>query len=392
MSRQTEALVEPRLLIWARKSAGFSLSEAARKSKVNEGALAKWEEGPKRPTIPQLRKLSKAYRRPIAVFYLPEPPTEFQALRDFRRLTNIETLNETPELIFEIRQAQSRREFAIELYEEVEGVSPTFRLSAMTTEDPEDVGRRIRDYLGISLEEQLQWRTEYQAFNCWREAMERAGILVFQMTDVAVTEARGFSIFAEKFPAVVVNIKDAVYGRVFTILHELAHLALREGGVCNLLEDQNVDDHSREIEVYCNHVAGAALVPRLELLRDKDVVTKTGEFIWSDEELHILANRYSCSREAVVRRLLICERTSLDFYHKKRRQFQNEFSVENKKRTKGYVPPDRLALSKAGHLFVRLVFNNYFQNNITASDVAEFLGTRLKHLNKMERAVTTTVG
>ncbi len=90
MAKRVEAMVQPELLVWARTSAGLSLDQAAKKVQVGPGRLESWESGKGRPTVrptvKQLRKLGNAYKRPIAVFYLPEPPKDFQPMKDFRRL------------------------------------------------------------------------------------------------------------------------------------------------------------------------------------------------------------------------------------------------------------------------------------------------------------------
>jgi hypothetical protein len=46
-----------------------------------------------------------------------------------------------------------------------------------------------------------------------------------------------------------------------------------------------------------------------------------------------------------------------------------------------------MAISSAGPVFVQIVLTNYHQENITASDVADFLEVRLKHLDKIEAEV-----
>jgi transcriptional regulator with XRE-family HTH domain len=86
MARTPDALIKPELLIWARQSAGFSLDAAAAKLRVSEDRLRSWEAGEARPTIAQLRTAAKTYKRPLAIFYLPEPPLDFQPLRDYRRV------------------------------------------------------------------------------------------------------------------------------------------------------------------------------------------------------------------------------------------------------------------------------------------------------------------
>jgi azurin len=46
-----------------------------------------------------------------------------------------------------------------------------------------------------------------------------------------------------------------------------------------------------------------------------------------------------------------------------------------------------MAISAAGRAFVRLVLDNYYRENITSSDVADFLNVKLKHLGEIEQKV-----
>src|SRR5688572_13488547 len=117
MPRSITALVKPTLLVWARERAGFAIEVAAGKAGVGSEVLLAWETGQSQPTIPQLRKLGEIYKRPLAVFFLPEPPKDFDAQREFRRLPGLRRQNETPELRLALRTALFRREIARELYE-----------------------------------------------------------------------------------------------------------------------------------------------------------------------------------------------------------------------------------------------------------------------------------
>ena len=115
MSKRIEAIVKPDLLIWARESAGFTKKDAAHKLGVKLQKLEDWEDGISRPTIKQLRKLGKQYKRPIAVFYLDEQPIDFQPLHDFRRISGTIGFQQPVQLNFEIRQAIYRRQVALNL-------------------------------------------------------------------------------------------------------------------------------------------------------------------------------------------------------------------------------------------------------------------------------------
>jgi Zn-dependent peptidase ImmA (M78 family) len=384
MAKRSEALINHELLVWARKNAGFSVDQAARKAGVAAERLISWEGGESRPTINQLRKLAQAYKRPLAVFYLPKPPRDFQPLRDYRRLTAIPHEFESPGLLLEVRRAWARREIAVELYRDLEEKPPQFSITARPTEDPEVLALRIRDELGINGDIQAGFGSQHKAFNWWRASLESRGILVFQATAVDVSEMRGFSITDRPLPVVVVNIKDSPLARIFSMLHELIHVLLRQGGVCDLDEVGERHPAEQQVEVFSNRVAGAVLIPEKELLAEELVVAHpAGSATWSDEEITLLARRYWVSQEVLVRRLLICGLTSREFYQEKRAQF----AVRKKPSDKGFAPPAQMAISAAGHAFVRLVLDNYYRENITSSDVADFLNVKLKHLGEIEQRV-----
>src|ERR1043165_1497454 len=82
---QPKALVNPRLLRWARETAGYSLTHAALAMKRAPSDLDSWEKGAAQPSIPQARKLAELYKRSLAVFYLPTPPKESDLPPDYRR-------------------------------------------------------------------------------------------------------------------------------------------------------------------------------------------------------------------------------------------------------------------------------------------------------------------
>jgi Zn-dependent peptidase ImmA (M78 family)/DNA-binding XRE family transcriptional regulator len=382
--KRVEAAVRAELLIWARESAGYSVEAAAHKAQVKPEQLARWEAGERRPTITQLRTLARVYKRPLAVFFLTRVPKTFQVMHDFRRLPGEVAGVESPELRLEIRRATYRREVALDLYALRGETPPAFDARASLSEDPEVVGSRARGLLGVSYEAQTAWQGLYDGFNAWRSAIEGLGVLVFQAEGVEPAEMRGFSLGEQPLPVVVTNIKESPRGRTFTILHEFIHLMLHEEGLCDLSEHASLRPEDRQVEVFANQAAAAALMPRDKVLAEALVRAHHTGAVWSEEELRQLARRYQVSREAMLRRLLTLGRTTQEFYRAKREQFLEEYKgVEQG----GFAPPFRKAIAAAGSGYVRLVLDSYYREHITASDLAEFLGVRLKHMPKIEAAV-----
>jgi Zn-dependent peptidase ImmA (M78 family)/transcriptional regulator with XRE-family HTH domain len=371
MAPRVEALIKPELLVWARSTAGFSLAEVGEKLRLERDRIDAWEVGNEAPSIPQLRKLAELYRRPLAVFYLQAVPAAFQVIRDLRRLPGAGFRRLPPDLLLEVRRASQHRALALELLDEAGEQPPAFALSALPTDEPEAVGGTIRAALGITPDVQARWRDAdgRTAFNEWRSRIESVDVLVFQTTRVAPEDASGFALAEEVLPVIGVNRKDAPTRRTFSLLHELAHLMLRVSGVSDLDTDAARPPEDQSIEVFCNQVTAAALIPRDILLGDPRVAQHGGRSAeWADNEISDLSRSFGVSREALLRRLLTFGRTTDEFYRRKRAQYAAEFQVQRERQRS--QPPEegiprnmpRETVSNYGRPLVRIVLENYYQN------------------------------
>jgi Zn-dependent peptidase ImmA (M78 family)/transcriptional regulator with XRE-family HTH domain len=376
----------PSVLTWARTSSGLSSEDAAKKIGIHVEKLLAWEAGTEKPTFVQLRKAGSVYRRPIAAFYLQDPPKGFEAMRDFRRRHGVEEGLISPRLTQEIRRAHDRREWALELLAELDDQPRKIDQRLHLTQDFEQAATQIRSYLGVTMEDQSQWGN--QAFNQWRMHIERAGILTFEMTTVGVEEARGFSIGIKPLPVAVANIKDSQKARIFTLLHEVAHILLDIGGICDF--DEGGQSDSARSETYCNQVAGATIFP-MEALLKSDIVRhhSRGQAEWTDQELEALSIQFGGSRESALIRLATLKLTSQAFCDARRERFHLEYKRAEAERKaqpeKGFVPPHQLALLSAGPMFVSLVVENFNRERITTSDFSDYLQIRAKHIAEVQQ-------
>jgi Zn-dependent peptidase ImmA (M78 family) len=396
MAARVKALATPALIKWARESAGFTTAEAAARLKIDEAQLLAWEDpkGDGEPSIPQLRKLAALYKRPLAVFFLDEVPKDFAVMRDLRRLPGTGLRQYSPALRTEIRRANERRELALELAADLGEEIPKFSLSATDKESAEVVGTRIRTAFGVTTEIQLKWRDNdgRTAFNAWRTALESVGVLVFQTTLFSTEEASGFAIASDNLPVIAVNRKDAPVRRTFSLLHELAHLMLHVSGVSDWETDEKRPPEDQRIEVFCNQVAAAALIPKDALLANPIVKAHSRRATdWDDGEIIELARQFNVSRDALLRRLLGFEMTTNKFYQMKRSQWLAEFLAQKARRKEELVDDDMRrnmpveTISNFGRPLVRMVLGNYYQDRLTLSEVSGYLGLRVKHIPKLEQ-------
>lgn len=391
MAKRVKATINPDVLQWARTSASYTQVAAAERLGVDEAILRAWEAGEDQPSISQLRRLATLYKRPLAVLYLPERPLAFQSMHDFRRLPDSGSRTYSPELAYEIRLAQQRRELALELAEEQgEDDFPTFTLNTTLEASVEEVGRQIRQALSVTFDVQSKWRDTNSAFMAWRSRIEELGVLVFQTTRVESSEASGFAYWAPKLPLIAVNRKEAMGRRLFSLLHELAHLMLHQSGVSDL-DDGRRQASDQRVEVFCNKVAAAALMPKLQFLSQPIIGNaSSGRREWSDDEIQTLAKTFSVSREAVVRRLLTLERTTDGFYRQKRAQYLQEYAAvqarkrqqESKKPIPRNMPLE--TVSSVGRPLIRLLLSRYHSRRLSLAEVSGFLGVKVRHLPSIE--------
>ncbi len=378
--------INPELLVWARESAGYSVETAAAKLGIKHEKLDTIERGDTLPSFAQLKKAADIYKRPLAVFFLPQAPERQMAVHDFRLQPGVSQRPYAPRLNTEIRQARLRRDDALDLAREIEQVTPSFKYRATSDEKPEAVAMRVRQFLGISLEQQYAIRRNEDALKAWKAAVEAQSVLIFETSRIPQEEMRGVSLPADVLPIIILNGGDAHAGRIFTLLHELTHLLLRQGGVCDMVSVEEGTPDAR-IEAFCNAVAGNVLVPADALL---GAVAQKNDNAWTMDELEDLARLFSVSRYVILRRLLTIGRTTQAHYRAisaKLDEEQQRAKEKPRDASAGGPPPSVMAVRNLGRPFVRVVLDAYAQDRIALATASDYLGVKIKHLRRIESLV-----
>lgn len=390
MAKSVKALINPAMLAWARVQAGFTPDEAARRLHIDQERLDAFEQGGEAPTFAKLLDIADLYKRPVSLFYLKTPPKGWQPIQDFRRLPGVDD-GFSPQLTYAIRLARERREIALTVRDELGQPVQPFDLKASLKTDVEQLGKQIRDYLGVTGAEQQRFGRK--AFDAWRIAVEAKDILVFVVPRLKIREMRGTALAEQTMPVILINGRDRGNGRVFTLLHEFCHLALRQSGVSNMGGDRNDAPHP-DIEKFCNAVAAATLMPRAWLLHETLVIQKGSQKSWRDDELEALALRFGVSQEAVLRRLLTLGLTTQAFYDSKRADFQKIYAQldERKEPSEGGPKYHYVVLSQLGRTFTQLIFQGYHDRYFTLRDVAGLLNMKVTTVPVMEKAAFGMAG
>ena len=396
MSTAERIRVAPAVIIWARQSAGLDPDQAARKLTVSRTTLDGWETGDRPPTIKQLRKAAEAYRRPLAVLLLPSPPTDFSPLQDFRLISAADT-PQSPELVSEVKRALTQREVFLELDE----VAPmalvqSAQLPMIEQRMSSDAaGALLREALDLDSVPRALWSRPPDALNYCLRAVETLGVIVIQTQGVEIDELRGFSISEPPHPVIALNGKDFPRPRLFTLFHELAHISLRVGGLCDLHEAETNRVMSQDYtEHYCNSVAASVLMPAHTILRNAAVAQAREDYDWSLDELSQLSARFGASSEAVLLRLISLSKASWDTYWARREELEEEYSdarrrVRERQRESSGGPSYYVVKARdMGHGYITTVLDAFRSRAISSLDVADYLDVRYDQLSQLEQAAS----
>jgi Zn-dependent peptidase ImmA (M78 family)/transcriptional regulator with XRE-family HTH domain len=387
--------VQAGVLEWARRSARLDVDAAASKLGVSRDTISKWEGGEIAPTIVQLRNCARVYGRPLAVLLLPAPPPDFDAMRDFRS-GDVAQAGWSPQLAAEFRRALAQRDVILEIAEvSPESVHPAAAFPAIDVRtDAERAGTALREFLGVSLDEQYRFADPHDALRAWITAAEHRGVIVIQTRGVELQEMKGFSISEWPYPVVALNGADWPRRRTFSLLHELAHLAVNLGGLCDLHEMRTVRrSQEDDLEHACNEVAAAVLLPEAALLAQRSIATAKETHGWTLEELGTLEARFHVSSEAILLRLIKIGKATWNTYWLRKPELDSQYTAarehqaERNREREGGPSYYLVKARNVGRAYATSVLDAYRNRRISALDVADYLDIRYSQLSKFEAAI-----
>ena len=337
---QNVADINPKVLIWARETAGLDLETAARKIGLNpargaSGAdrLVALERGDTAPTAAQLRKMAQHYHRPLLTFYMPKVPAPAELGQDFRTLPDhgdpANVLLAT--LLRDVKARQSLVRDALEDDEDVADVSLVRSQAGVRVAD--SLSDALITAIGFNRAEFRARPSAEDAFAYLRALVEAKGVFVLLAGDcghwstaIEVGTFRGFAIADPLAPFIVINDQDAKAAWSFTLLHELAHLLLGESGVSGGAPQAG-------IEQLCNDTAAAALIALAEIA---DLPLEGGAH--DIVEINALADRARVSRSMIAYQLFRNGRLTQVRWEELRDQFRAEWmagKAREKEKNKG---------------------------------------------------------
>ncbi len=322
-----QALINPEILSWARKRIGLTADAFAKKMNIkNPKKIEAWENGDSLPTFKQAQTIAKITNIPFGYLFLERTPEDDVSIPDLRTVNNErrrELSVDAKELIQQIVVRQEwYKDYLLKL--EVEKLPFVGKFSINST--IYEIVNDIRETIKVEIPTKGNWEDYYRDLI---KGAENSRILVMRSGIVGantkrklnVSELRGFAISDEIAPVVFINSADAPSARLFTFIHELAHIWIGSSGI------SNVEDLHIEEERFCNMVAGEFLLPKQCLLDD-----------WSDdssllENLVYFSTKFYVSKLVVAKRAfdnrLISKEKYRDYYQQVLREYTEKDNDDN---------------------------------------------------------------
>ncbi len=247
-----------------------------------------------------LKEFSRYYSKPVAYFFAKRPKRiELVSPADDKRTyTSVENRKGLldRETLLEVKHAKGVRSITAEY-------APEFfadkRIERITLDaNIAEVAARYR---------QLFLRENYAPANCkryfehLRSCIEDLGVLVIQSSLSKQDDIRGLTFTTEKPYLVIVNKNDgydvSYAPRVFTIMHEFAHVLLRDDSLCD-------DDlkSKNNVEVFCNKFASNFLLPSAQVTQEYEQLAQSSNTSIL-EKIQILRDKFCVSFHAVTWKL-----------------------------------------------------------------------------------------
>ncbi|MDP1955644.1 MAG: XRE family transcriptional regulator [Polaromonas sp.] len=271
MAEQITA-VSPSVLKWARTSLGLKVHEVAEEMGKDQDVIERWEDGAESPTYAQLERLAyTVFKRPIAIFFLPEPPHEVDVRAEFRTYLGSGANKLDKDTLLAVRDARVRQLNLEEFHDSntaVRSFLGSIHTLIKSNASIEATASAVRNMLGVTVLEISQAGNASASLDIWRSAVEAQAVFVFKRA-FKQENVSGFCLRHDSFPLIYLNNKTSFTRQTFTLVHELCHLAFDVSGVCaiDLEYTTGLQLSDKKTEEYCDAFAAEVLVPRADFLR-----------------------------------------------------------------------------------------------------------------------------
>jgi len=371
------AHINPKNISWARERAQLNTSMLAKKLNVNEEKLLAWESGEKKITFKQAQKLADKLLIPFGYLFLKQLQKKQLPIPDLRTLDN-QGVNEPSAELLKIIQIVQEQQLWYKDYLVSQGIEKNTLIKHFDINSGVDkIVTDMRNVLDITtVQRKGSWE---DFFRLLVKKIEKIGVMVVRKGDLghhtkflSVNEFRGFAIFDTLAPVIFINQADVPSARLFTLIHELAHIWIGQSGV----SDVSVQTEKKE-EILCNAVAAEFLVPSHEFIK-----------LWREydnwiDNLTDLKSHFHVSDWVLARRALTLKLINYSEYSRYTTKLKRDY--EKKPKSNGSPTYYRTQKSQLSENFSRAIVSEALSGRVLLRDAGHILGMKPNNIAKFAK-------
>ncbi len=379
--------INPNRLQWCMNTIGVDLDGLSLEVHIAKKTLEQVMENQAALSVNQLEKIANYFKRSLLFFLDPNEAREEKIYSpQFRTINNQKPIS-SPKLRAFIERVEKQRKVYIGLMEDLdeplnEKWHPNIKWNI---EDIKSVSAKARQWLGITISDN---------FDDIRQAVEKKGIMVIVSNGYngkwqidKDNPVRGFSLYYNLLPIIVVKKQLSKGAQAFTLMHELAHLLLHKESA---IDDEEDFHNYQGMEKEANEFAGNLLIPDIFLNELNIEILLNLEIAEYDNYLSNYKKRWCVSGEAILVRLLINNLISQQHYQSYK-NFKSQQTARDRQKETDKIPRayrHREPMNVFGKPFVYAVFDSLHNRNITLAKASTYLDNlKISDVRQLERYV-----
>ena len=395
MDTASSIRINPAVLKWVMENEGWEADELAKETNLSASQIRRWASVESDIAIRDLRRMSAKFKRPMSVLYMAEAP-KVTVPPHYRHGGEGGRAATKPSrgALDVIRKARYVQGNAADMLREMGRSADAGVFKATTAQSPASAAALNAEALGIEPPRRKGSgeSRDRQRYSDIRDKIESRNVFTMQEAIPAEDKVSGFALVCPAPAVILVNSRDTIRRRIFTLLHEYAHVILSHDGICGAGSEPpgSGGTGAPDIERWCDGFAGATLMPRNEF---RNALEEERSVDRGDEEplqvVNSLADRFCVSRIAALVRIMemlggdsVKTKYSRCYNHLKRGAATVK-NIAKDSDASGGPSQATLCLTRKGRKYARLVFDAEESGIITTSTALGHLNIKIKHLDEV---------
>ena len=224
------------------------------------------------------------------------------------------------------------------------------------------------------------------AFRYLREKISDAGVTVMMNGVVGnntkrtlnVNEFRAFALIDDYAPIIFINARDSVNGKVFSLLHEFAHVCVGENSLFNRKE--SAASAVSATEILCNAAAAEILVPQQLFCAKWE---SAHEDSWK-QIITALARYFRCSTTVIARKAMDCGYIDQKQYAEIAGEAKEAYQTKKKSSGGNYY---KTAASRIDHRFLKILSDGVQSGRTNPTEAYRLTNTNRSTFSELVKTV-----